>query len=190
MRFSWLALTLLVSAPLAQAQFKWVDDQGRIGYGDKPPADAHDIEALNGVTKGRRPDPLEVLPYELQRTVKEFPVTLYAMTECPACDKARSMLKARSIPFAERAIRTSEDVRALKKLTGSDQLPVFQVGARTITGFNSAVWDEMLDLAGYPRKNLLPADWAWPAPRPLTEETAAPAPAAQNAAAPAPGNPQ
>jgi glutaredoxin len=126
----------------------------------------------------------------LQRTMKEVPVTLYAMSECPACDKGRSMLKARAVPFAERAIRSADDVRALKKLTGSDQLPVFQVGSRTTTGFSSTVWDDMLDSAGYPRENLLPADWVWPAPRQLSEESPPQPVATQNAAAPGPGNPQ
>jgi len=190
MRLKWLALALCVSVPLAHAQFKWVDDKGRVGYGDKPPPGAHDIESLQGVSKGTRPDPQAGLPYQLQRTVKEFPVTLYAMSECPACNKGRAMLKARAVPFTERAIRSVEDVTALKKLTSSDQLPAFQVGGRIITGFNSAVWDDMLDLAGYPRENQLPADWVWPAPRPLIEGSPAPTAATQNAAAPVAGNPQ
>jgi glutaredoxin len=170
-----LAVTLCLYATLAVAQFKWVDNTGRIGYGDKPPAGAHDIEALDGYVKGTRPDPLSELPYELRQSVKAFPVTLYTISNCPACDRGRSLLKERSVPFSERTIGSADDVQALKKLTGSDQLPAFQVGSRIITGFNSATWGEALDLAGYPHDNQLPALWSWPAPKPLTEPKPAPA---------------
>ena len=75
---SWcLAVTLCLCAPVAVAQFKWVDNTGRIGFGDKPPAGAHDIEPLDGYLRGAQPDPGSELPYELRRTVKAFPVTLY-----------------------------------------------------------------------------------------------------------------
>jgi glutaredoxin len=170
--FCW-AVTLCLYAGLAVAQFKWVDNQGRIGFGDKPPAGAHDIEALDGYVKGSRPDPLSELPYELRLTVKAFPVTLYTISNCQGCDRGRSLLKDRSVPFSERTIGSADDVQALKKLTGSDQLPAFQVGTRIITGFNSATWSEALDLAGYPHDNQLPGLWSWPAPKPLTEPDAA-----------------
>ncbi len=190
MRPSWLAVVLFLSVSVAHAQFKWVDEQGRIGYGDKPPPGAHDIEALQGVARGTKADPETELPYELQRTVKDFPVTLYATSDCPGCDRGRSMLKERAVPFAERTIQRSEDVQALKKLSGSDQLPILQVGTRKVTGFNSAIWAEMLDLAGYPHENQLPASWVWAPPKPLAEESPAQTAAAQNAAPPDAGNPQ
>jgi glutaredoxin len=184
------SLALIVFAPLAGAQFKWVDADGRVGYGDKPPAGAHDIESLQGVAKGAPRDPLASLPYQLQRTIRDFPVTLYTMSDCSACDTARALLKERAVPFAEKTVATSEDVQALKRLTGSDLLPAVQVGAQAITGFNRASWDEKLDLAGYPRTSQLPADWVWPSPAPLTQARPAPAAAAAPGAAPNPGAPQ
>ncbi len=184
MRSLCLGVTLCLYATLAVAQFKWVDSNGRIGFGDKPPAGAHDIESLDGYVKGSVPDPLSELPYELRLTMKAFPVTLYTISKCPGCDRGRSLLQDRSVPFSERTIVSAEDVQALKKLTGSDQLPVLQVGSRIITGLNSASWSDALDLAGYPRENQLPALWSSPAPKPLTEPNPAP-PAAVDAPAPA-----
>jgi glutaredoxin len=170
MRLRWLAIFIhLLCVPAAHAQFKWVDQDGRIGYGDKPPPGARHIESLGGVSRGTQPDQATHLPYQLQRTVRDFPVTLYTTNGCDACDSARSLLKARAVPFAERTIVSADDVEALKKLAGTDRLPVFQVGSRLITGFNSATWDDALDLAGYPRGASLPADWVWAAPTPLTQ---------------------
>jgi glutaredoxin len=184
MRSRWLAiLILLLCIPAAHGQYKWVDADGRIGYGDKPPPGARHIESLSGVTKGVQPNQEAQLPYQLQRTVKDFPVTLYTTSECAPCDAGRSMLKARAIPFTERTVRNADDAEALKKLTGADRMPAFQVGSRIVTGFSNATWDEVLDLAGYPHGGSLPADWVWPAPTPLTQVKPAP-PAPPEAAAP------
>ncbi len=191
MRLCRLALVVAsLCASAAYAQFKWIDADGKVGYGDKPPPGAHFVETLEGVAKGAQRDPQAQLPYQLQRTMKDYPVTLYTMSDCAACDAGRTLLKRRAIPFAERTVRDSEDVRALKKLTGSDQMPAFQVGSRILIGFNSATWNETLDLAGYPRASQLPADWVWPAPKPLTEAKPEQATGTKPAAPPAPGTPQ
>jgi glutaredoxin len=190
MRSRSLAVALIVCAPLAAAQFKWVDADGRLGYGDKPPAGAHDIEPLQGVVKGGQRDQQAALPFQLQRTIQDFPVTLYTTSGCPSCDSGRSLLKQRAVPFAERTVGNAEDVQALKQLAGSDRLPVFQVGARLITGFNGTTWDEALDLAGYPRTSQLPADWVWSAPAPLTEAKPAQAAGTEAATPPDSGNPR
>jgi glutaredoxin len=189
MRAGWLVITLCLCAVPAAAQFKWVDRSGQVGYGDQPPSGAHDIERLDDYVKGSRPDLEARLPYQLQRTVKDFPVTLYTMTDCQACDVGRAFLKKRAIPFAERTVRDSEDVQALKKLTGTDQMPAFQVGSRVLTGFNSATWSDALDLAGYPRSSQLPPDWTWPAAKPLVDKPEQAA-AKQPAAPPPAGAPQ
>lgn len=174
MRLRWPVTVLstvisLLCAPAAHGQFKWIEPDGRVGYGDKPPPGARHIESLSGVVKGTQPDQTTELPYQLQRTIKDFPVTLYTTTGCDACDSGRTMLKARAVPFSERTIRSADDAEALKKLVGTDRLPVFQVGSRVMTGYNSSAWDDALDLAGYPRSGSLPADWVWPAPMPLAE---------------------
>ena len=190
MRFRCLLFSsLLLCASVAHAQYKWVDANGKIGYGDKPPPGAQFIDALDDVVKGARPDPLAQLPYQLQRTIKDYPVTLYTMSDCNACDVGRSFLKKRAIPFAERTVGNSDDVRALKELTGTDQMPAFQVGSRILTGFNSATWGEALDLAGYPQTGQLPPDWNFSAPKPLVDKPEQAA-AKQPAAPPPPGAPQ
>ena len=191
MRLGRLAIIILfVCAPAAQAQYKWIDSGGQVGYGDKPPPDAQFVDTMDGFAKGEKRDPQAQLPYQLQRTMKDYPVTLYTMSDCAPCDAGRSLLKGRAVPFAERTVRTVDDVQALKKLTGSDKMPAFQVGQRIMTGFNSATWNETLDLAGYPRKSVLPADYTWPAPKPLTEADPAQPTAPQAVTAPSTDHPR
>jgi len=190
MRFLWLTVLIpLLCTPAAYAQYKWVDANGKIGYGDKPPPGAQFIDTLEGVDKGAQRDPVAQLPYQLQRTMRDFPVTLYTMSDCKACEVGRAFLKKRAVPFAERTVRDSDDLQALKKLTGTDQMPAFRVGSQILTGFNSATWGEALDLAGYPQVGQLPQDWTFSTPRPLVdkpEQAAAKQPAAPSPA----GTPQ
>jgi len=154
---------------MAAAQFKWVDEDGHVGYGDKPPPGAHHIEQLDSYQQGSRPDALASLPYELRLTMQKYPATLYTTKECPGCVLGRQMLQRRGIPFSERTVEFSEEVQELKKLGGSGKLPALQVGSKTLTGFNSGQWADALDLAGYPLQSQLPPDWKWPAARPLVE---------------------
>src|SRR5262249_37550395 len=136
------AIVLFFCATASQAQFRWVDASGNVGYGDKPPPDAQFVDSLDDVVKGTPRDQQARLPYQLQRTIKDFPVTLYTMSDCAPCDSGRSLLKGRAIPFTERTVHSAEDVQALKKLTGGDQMPAFQVGAQMMTGFNGATWND------------------------------------------------
>lgn len=185
MRAGWLAIALSLLAAGAAAQYKWIDAGGRVGFGDKPPAGAHDIEPLDGVQSGTRPQAQAGLPYELRVTMQKYPVTLYTTGDCPGCTAGRDLLRLRGVPYAERTLASAGDAQALKKVAGSDRLPALQVGSRSLTGYNSAEWTEALDLAGYPAQSRLPADWAWPAAQPMTPP--APAPATPAPASPAGG---
>ncbi len=186
MRSGGLAVILCLYAALAFGQFKWVDENGRKGFGDKPPPGARKVERLDGYLKGSTPDALASLPYEVRRLMQTYPVTLYTMAACPGCDQGRSFLKRRAIPFEERTVATKDDLLALKALSGSEQLPVFQIGGQRLIGFNSARWDDALNVVGYPNDIQLPADWKWPAPRPLGSPGTGPASPAVTPTAPAP----
>lgn len=174
-RLRWLAFAWTLYAPLAPAQVKWIDSNGRVGYGDKPPPGAHDIEPLQGVAKGETLDPIDRLPFALRQTIRDFPITLYTTEACPACDKGRAWLKERALPFSERSVLGAQGAQALLKMAGTDRLPVLQVGRQFVKGLNTGLWQSALDVAGYPHENLLPARWTWPDARPLID-TAPPPP--------------
>jgi len=88
MRSGWLAIVLIVCAPLAGAQFKWVDASGRVATATSRPPVAHDIERLEGVVKGAKRDPQAALPYQLQSTIRDFPVTCTRWPVAPGATPA------------------------------------------------------------------------------------------------------
>lgn len=151
--------------------YRWVDERGKVNYGDMPPPDASRVEARklsDSVT------PNENLPYETRRAQQDFPVTLYVADNCTEpCDQARSLLNQRGIPFSEKKLATQEDVAAFKAFSGSDSAPTLAVGRTFLKGFLAAQWHGELDMAGYPKT----ASYR-PAAAPAASEAAPASPAA------------
>ncbi|MDO9235629.1 MAG: glutaredoxin family protein [Aquabacterium sp.] len=156
------ALTMAIGSP-AWALYKVVGPDGRVTYSDRIPGDAP-AQAIkpNGSVAST-----DGLPYELQRVAARYPVTLYTGSNCTPCDTGRQLLKARGIPFAESTVLTAEDVKALAKQDGTDQLPALRVGQKMIKGFSQTEWISYIDAAGYPAKSVLPLNYRWPAAKPL-----------------------
>ena len=152
----------LLAAP-ALAQFKWIDHDGQVNYGDQPPKDATGIAPIApadvSVDAG---DAMARLPYEIRSVARNFPVVLYAMAACTPCDEGRAFLKSRNIPFVERTVASRADLDAYHRLGGTDVLPTITVGREFLRGYESGAWSAALAVAGYPSGVPLPRDWQWP----------------------------
>ena len=156
-----LAALLAIPALALAQQYRWVDEKGRVQYGDAPPASAKKVEKL-GPSKddsaaqdsGSAPQ----LPSEVQQIQKDYPVTLYTSPLCKEpCAQAREALNKRGVPFSEFQVWNEETLGKLKAATGAEGVPALVVGSSAFSGFESARYDAMLDLAGYPKAGVLPA---------------------------------
>ena len=172
-------LAACTGAALAAQLYRWVDEKGNVEWRDTPPPPAaKKIEQRN---VGGSVAPSTELPYSVQQSVKNFPVTLWT-TDCgDTCTKARAHLARRGVPYSEKDPRN--DFEGFKKLTGGTEVPVLFVGSSRLKGYLESDWDSALDTAGYPKTALVK-------PQPKTEpKPAAPesgAPADKGAAAPGP----
>lgn len=150
-----IACLLLVASggALAGKVYKWVDEEGRVQFSDRPPPSATKVEehkVFAGV-------PDATLPYALREVAANFPVTIYTAENCKElCDNARALLKSRGIPFSEKGIRSTEDVKAYESAFGSDkpEVPAATVGSQQLRGFSASSWNALLDQVGYPRTPL------------------------------------
>jgi len=181
------ALAAVFCLPAA-AQYRWVDANGKVNYGDSPPRDARDIRALGRAAAPAAGD--ANLPFELRRAVERAPVVLYTAPECQPCAPAAALLRERGVPYAERSVTTNDDLQEFRRLTGAARLPHVTVGTLSQNGFNPEIWNSLLDAAGYPKGSMLPRSYQWAAPQPLVtppkaEEKAADGAAAASADAPA-----
>ena len=171
-------LAALASALAAHAQtnvYRWVDKAGKIHFSDTPPA-----EEARSVTQKRMGGGYVdqgQLPYATQIAMKKNPVTLFTANACVApCDRARSLLSSRGIPYTERNAQANPaEAEELRKIAGSLQVPFLLVGERKLRGYDEETWQAALDTAGYPRTKLpgqVEARVVAPAPVPQAAPTA------------------
>jgi glutaredoxin len=183
--FATVAAALLIAAPAAHALYKVVGPDGRITYTDRPPSASEGRVVPVDPETGRVSDP--ALPYALRQVAGRFPVTLYTMKDCgDACAMGRAYLAKRGVPYTERIAETDDEREAWPLLVGGLEAPALKVGEQSLRGYNPAAWDETLDVAGYPRQSLLPANYQPLPATPLRErrppQRATPQPAATPAA--------
>jgi len=157
------ALAAAFAAPAAYAQYKWVDANGRVNYGDRPPpSDSRRVmRAPAGVHSSEAPAAGDHrLPYALRSATSRYPVVLYTASDCVPCDLGRSHLAQRGVLYTEKQVQTAADLRAFNALQlGSTQFPVLTVGTDRMAGFEATLWNRMLDAAAYPRSSMLPPNY-------------------------------
>ncbi|MBP7204440.1 MAG: glutaredoxin family protein [Propionivibrio sp.] len=144
-----LAATSLASA---QATYRWVDKvSGQTVYSDQPPPPGTPgVVKLGSEAGGATPQ----VPYATRQAAGKYPVTLYTAASCTdACTQARELLNQRGVPFTEKMLNTEEDQAEFAKQMGSKDVmvPSLTVGQQKFRGLESGAWNNLLDLAGYPK---------------------------------------
>ncbi len=191
---SHLIATLIAlgfAAPLAAAPYKWIDEDGRVTYGDRPPmggsarllsgptrtpatpaATAPAASAGTPATATAAAAPADQnLPTLLKTLAGRNPVVLYTGRDCAPCASARTHLGRRGVPFVEKTVGTEGDLEAFKKIGFSEMtVPALGVGAARLSGYEASAWDRALDAGGYPKSSLLPPDYKAPGAEPLAGE--------------------
>lgn len=175
------ALLAATLAGSAWAQYKVVGPDGRVTYTDRPPSDATArITPIrrDGIVEAAAPD---ALPSDLRQVATRYPVTLYVVADCPACEEGKQLLQQRGIPFTEKRVVSEEDAVALQARFGARTVPALSIGAQALRGLSPDEWNAYLDAAGYPRESRLPKGWR-PAEEPAKGTAVARAPAAADSA--------
>jgi len=148
-----LVVCSLAVAPLAMAQTinQWKDPKtGNTIFSDQPPPPGTNVVER----RGSEPGTSGQQSYATRMAAEKFPVVLYTTAEClEQCAKGRDLLNGRGIPFAEKIISSEgPELTELRTLTGGETVvPVVVVGKQPFKGFDPAAWNNLLDLAGYPK---------------------------------------
>jgi glutaredoxin len=157
LRVGALAFILALACGGALAQpYRWTDAEGKTHYSDTPPPSS-------ATNVGKPEKRVSVTgsghqPFELEKAMKESPVTLYTAPSCKeACAQARAALNRRGVPFREVQVWNAQTNDELKRVSGGTQVPVLMVGRLKQVGFAQSAFDEALDIAGYPPAGILPA---------------------------------
>ena len=149
-----LLAAALTASPLAGAQttYRWVDQKtGQTVFSDQPPP-----PGTPGVVKvgSESSESSPQVPYATRQAAEKYPVTLYTAASCTdACTQARDLLNQRGVPFTEKMLNSEEDQAEFAKQMGSKEamVPSLTVGQQRFRGLESGAWNNLLDLAGYPK---------------------------------------
>jgi len=157
MRIHLLAAAILftVCADVPGQAYRWVDKDGKVHYTQEPPPPG----AKSVQKKAFRQGPAETsnLPYATQIAAKNSPVSLYTAPDCgEPCDRARTLLVKRTVPFREVSVLSQNEVDELKRLSGKSDIPLLVVGAQVQSGFQEGAYNSLLDGAGYPSQSASP----------------------------------
>ena len=138
---------LLFGSAQGQNLYKWVDEQGNVFYQDQPP------EGAGGSVEAYGEDAELVADADKDpRTIaaETFPITLFSIPVCDACDLVRNMLRKADVPFTEKDVNDNPPVQdELMSLAGQLSVPALVVGKKVIYGYNSMAIKEELTSAGY-----------------------------------------
>jgi glutaredoxin len=156
--------------------------------GEIPPAGANDVQQiqLRDNVIGWQTS------YELEKAMRESPVTLYSHPECKdQCQIARDTLNKRGIPFKEVSVDDQPKQDELKRVSGGINVPVLVVGQQVEMTISAQSYDRALDLAGYPRAGVArPRNQGAPVPAEEKPAEAVKPPAETQAAARGPYAPR
>jgi glutaredoxin len=147
-----LVASISASFGASAAAYRWVDPvSGRTVISDTPPP-----RLTREVSKTSDPSSNpEGYSYGARKAAENFPVTLYTLAECLAeCTQAREQLNRRGVPFTEKILQSEDDRAVLKALVGDVFVPSLKVGRQHLRGFEASAYDNLLDLAGYPKTAL------------------------------------
>jgi glutaredoxin len=135
-------LLLVLAAGVAQAQqiYRWVDANGRVQYGEKPPAGAQSstlqprVSSVGGAT---------------QPASAKAPVKMYATDWCGYCRQARQYFARNGIAYTELDIEKSQAAMAEYKSLGGRGVPVILVGSARMNGYSEQQLAQLLKAGGH-----------------------------------------
>lgn len=145
-----LAGSLAVSLATAQTTYRWLDASGQTVYSDQPPpAGAKQVVKISGEASGDETQ----MPFATRQAVEKYPVTLYTAANCvEICQNARDLLNRRGVPFTEKlATNDAETTELFRRLGSEAGFPSVFVGQQGFKGYEAESWNNLLDLAGYPK---------------------------------------
>jgi glutaredoxin len=144
-----LMLCLVLSGTSALAEtYRWSDSAGKTVISDSPPPG----QAKGVVKVGGKPEPSDGMSFATKRATEAFPVTLYTSADCVIeCKQARDLLSGRGVPFSEKMVQSAAEIEELKQVAGDLFVPTLKVGKQNFRGFEAGAYNNLLDLAGYPK---------------------------------------
>ena len=120
--------------------YKWVDDQGRVQFSDRPPVEVPAeevalprINTYQGITVEEDAE----MRSGSGHAGRPKKVVMYSAAWCGVCKRAREFFQARGIPFREMDVEQNTLARRELERMNARGVPVILVGGKRMNGFSS-----------------------------------------------------
>lgn len=120
---------------------KWVDENGRVHFGDKVPSEYQDVatavelKSINTVSVVKAPAGLS----------QSGKVVLYATEWCSHCKRAKKYFRKNKIAYTERDVEKSVAAKREFKKLGGQGVPLILVGEQMMRGFSEQRFRALYD---------------------------------------------
>ena len=147
---------LLLLCAHAQAGItKWVDTEGRVHYGDRPPegskkADLRGTVSIgDGVTAVADLDNSPATPSASVAAPRKGEVWIYTTPTCGYCRYAKEHMRLKNVRYVEKDITANPKYKAEFRALGGRGVPVTLSGSQRINGYKESSFDSFLKSAGF-----------------------------------------
>lgn len=159
-RFRGFVIFLLCLSAMNQGSlaaggiYKWTDAEGKVHFGDHPPAQVNSQPVGVRVNSIASPPRIRELTEQYledlsradgksQKRAKRKKVVMYSATWCGVCKRAKRYFKANRIPYREYDVeKSAKGKRDYKKLNGHG-VPIILVGSKRMDGFSQAHFERL-----------------------------------------------
>ena len=136
-------LCLLLSATAAGEIYKWLDDQGKVQFGDRPLLEKKTDPIELRINTYSAPEIVYTPSEPRKKRVRKPRVTLYGAEWCGVCTQAKSYFRKNKVRYREYDIDKSEKGLAqYRKLKGRG-VPIILVGKSRMNGFSPAHFEQL-----------------------------------------------
>ncbi|MEW6165684.1 MAG: glutaredoxin family protein [Pseudomonadota bacterium] len=155
-----LVCALALALPAGAGVTKWIDAQGRVHYGDRPPVGKGGTTAPlrgtvsvgDGITLVPGMDTTQGADAEFARAVaapRKGEVWIYTTANCGFCKRAMRHLGDRGIAFVEKDIGVNAAYQAEFRAIGGRGVPVTLSGSQRANGYRKEAFEAFLKAAGF-----------------------------------------
>jgi len=143
-----LAIGVVASSagPALAQPYKWVDTNGVVHYGDRPPRDAKLEEIKGRITSYE--GSAEVAAVAASGGATTAGVTLYGTSWCGYCKKARAWMAQNGIAYRDLDVEADPTAERAYRSLGGSGVPLIVVGRYKMQGWNPERMAALLKAGG------------------------------------------
>ena len=158
MKRAVLLLAAVIALPAAAQVHKWIDNEGRVHYGDRVPpgkdVKASELRGTVSVANGMTvvPEFLKGPPAKPHRVASPMPnqgeMWIYTTPRCGYCRHAKEHMRLKGIPFVEKDIQDNPAYRHEFRALGGKGVPLTLAGSSKMAGYSEERYEQFLKAAG------------------------------------------